>query len=560
MSDDEDVIECCDNCDLPKNDCECCLACGCQWCECCSVCGEIPNYCECCGDCGQSSDDCSCHGHGTSETPPWVNRGIKVAIDPGCSNGWKTVWPEIDASIDPVMAAADFYLLEAVASRALYTYDLPEMEILTTEQENEMFEMLGIKSRASRNLIRKDRRAQLKSIRKTHPGFLVREIEEKAAKLQQELVEILDSSFVPYAHIAIGGEIRHHRAMGGHLSNQRNEAWADWRKVFETVGNDALLDVEKLFIEFGDGNSYGGPAWAKATKILWSRHEGILGPEEYTNKKVFVDRVFSIQHNGGALLDKISWSIKNPRQWGVGHLTDLLDMHSSDVPNIAGLSRVCSPKVKSLMIEYVEAAKTTTPTDPSFEYEKLLAKIGMEPMLVCNACGTNLKYGHKGSCDNFLRPGQKLAYDPNMMRVWWEDEDEGRSRAQHLRQLTDLPFDAWGNPQIDPEEMYTVRIKGNIYINPERWDVAGGGETDIDILETMSAKDIAAGVPIHMSLGVTSPSRWTAHANITIQKLGSSSKNVDFSFPSWDSHQYLGWHKNGDAYFKISYFAKAVKS
>ena len=360
------------------------------------------------------------------------------------------------------MAAADFYLLEAVGNRALYTYTTPTMEMLSPEQENEMFEMLGVKGRTSRELILKDMKSQLKTLRSEDKTYALRDIENKALAFQAELVDILDRSFVPYVHIAIGGEIRHHRAMGDHLSNDRNEAWSDWRTIFDTIGNDSLLDVEQLFLEFGEDNTYGGPNWAAVTKILWLRHQEMLGPDLYTNKKLFVDRVFSLQHNGGSLFDKITWSVKNMRGWGVGKLSHLLDYHSAEIPNIVGLLRLASPKVRALLLEYVEAAQGVEPTHERFKTDTLSRELAISPILQCQDCKMDIARGHVLECGNFLKPNAPLEYTLGRnMKTLWQDDISAKELA-FISSPMIVPFDAWGNPQIEPTQEFIVEIEGTI--------------------------------------------------------------------------------------------------
>lgn len=382
------------------------------------------------------------------------------------------MWPEIDATIDPVMAAADFYILEAIAMGALYGYVTPQFTELTEEEENTMLDMLGVVEHKRRLLFRKDRKNQIKAMLKDNPAPTLKKIENAAAAMQKELVDILDKSFVHYVHIAVAGEVRHHKAIKGRvLSEDRNVAWAGWRAVFEAVGNRALLDLEELFLEFED-SGYGGPKWAEPCRVLYNRLEGTLGPNPDANKKLFVDRVFSIQHNGGALLDKISWKIKNNSSWTVGRLPELLDSHHADVPDIEGLSRNASPKIQKILMDYVKSAvgaKGVVLMHESFGLP-LLREMNKEAYFVCKSCGSLAEKGHFGSCgfvagtDSMIKAGigsmikkGKFVPDPEYVRQCWTDQDQGQGLDAQI-----FPFGPNGKGALAPDMSIVVKIDTRI--------------------------------------------------------------------------------------------------
>lgn len=101
----------------------------------------------------------------------------------------------------------------------------------------------------------------------------------------------------------------------------RTEAWIlgiDW--VLENPAE--LFDLmAELFMEFSHNEGYGGSSWAKAPEVLAMRQRGKLGPTEFQNRKLFLDRAFSLEHNGGYLFDKL---------YDVEDLHHTLDAHHSD--------------------------------------------------------------------------------------------------------------------------------------------------------------------------------------------------------------------------------------
>jgi hypothetical protein len=63
-----------------------------------------------------------------------------------------------------------------------------------------------------------------------------------------------------------------------------------------------IRDCVELFHDYGNWDSgFGGRNWEKIADILLSRETGKL------DAKTFVDRVFTLQHNGGSALNKCEW-------------------------------------------------------------------------------------------------------------------------------------------------------------------------------------------------------------------------------------------------------------
>lgn len=233
-----------------------------SWCGRCSYCCNCMRCLGCggyidfdaCQDCrNYHAACCSCMQR--RRQPPWVERGITAypAVTSFDSQQWSK-WRKID----PVQSMAEFYLLSYMD-----TGDFPK------EGDVEYFNSLAILTNEGR-------------------------------KAREALVKKLDQPFQEYMDIAIGGELRHHSALHGILdSEDRATAWRQWPSIREQVGPRALLDAADLFLEMDSG--YGGDCWATAAKTLYDR---------VTNKRepwLFCDRVFTLQHNNGSILNKVKW-------------------------------------------------------------------------------------------------------------------------------------------------------------------------------------------------------------------------------------------------------------
>lgn len=482
-ADDEDVVvDICEACE--ETDCVCCSECGnaectcCSTCEmascmCCSTCDEYPcdccslceypnNDCRCCGDCCEYPCCCS-SGHGYSEVAPWVRRGQHV--NARRSEDWKEVWPEIDTEIDPVIAACDFYLLEALTTNAIFDFKPTVINDLSDAEQEELLDLLGIKTLKARKDFLKERLDTLARLRKTDPLRRISELTNEASRVLDRLIYRLDESFTAYTHIAVAGEIRHHICIGaqGILDGERGRAWSGWRDIYEKVGNQALLDLEELFHEFED-DAYGGPKWAGAAKILYQRLEGLLGPSDITNKKIFVDRIFSMQHNGGQLLNKVDWKVHNVKKAGVDYLSNVLDRHASEPPDILFLYRLASPQVQSLTKRIFESAGAIS-MRPEFKIttKDFLDSINADPFFICRSCNSNPRKGHFLNCRYINRVTHSLSYEPNgsiqfnseLFRMRWEE-----SELPSEWHDDDYAVDHIGSPLLLPEDKVTIGLYG----------------------------------------------------------------------------------------------------
>lgn len=288
-----DSGECCDNCETCSSCCDCyeCGNCG----------GKYGPYSGMwCSDCDQCSDCCGCSDDdgdqmGQSEQAPWVARGLTVTYSElraenalGPSEDWNKYWKIRNNDIDPAQAMCDFYLLDGIAGMVFN----------------------GCAG------IRRDQ--------------MCVEIAQRAKTMKDELIDSILPSFRSYADMAIGGELRYHRAVGNNALDRgfRHMAWIDWFLFRQKAGDEAVADAAKLFREIDHGG-IGGEPWAVAADILYGHLTGKI------DAATFCDRIFTLQHNGGAFLNKIPWNhaLNRPR-WGLGEMSSRIGPAHSNNPTL----------------------------------------------------------------------------------------------------------------------------------------------------------------------------------------------------------------------------------
>jgi hypothetical protein len=281
---------------------------------------------------------------------------------------WWDSWPELNAlehpvsgvhfiNLDPFQVAADLYITEGIMFHA-FTEQAPSL--LDGKRLAEVIAILRLTDEEVReganditSLIMAAHTAQEKLIRKAFPVLYA------------------------YTEAAIGGELRWGApALGGF---SRKEAWCAWRHIVEHYGpeiayNGAREDFLLLGLENG---GVGGEAWAAVadTVLAYTR-----STKDLSAAKIFIDRVLSLEHNGGSLLDKREWLLYPPRVvrkdilcgipvWqlevgdsqSIGRLDLLLDCHASDPPDVDGLNSCASNEVQQLLHEYREAVAHLVP-------------------------------------------------------------------------------------------------------------------------------------------------------------------------------------------------------
>lgn len=402
----EDACVCCASC--LQVTCSCCETCETYPCQCCSICGDAPWNCVCCHDCGNTEDECECAegpsgtmGH--SAKPGWVERGhadVKCIVK---SDNWRKAWPEIDEKFDPVQMAADFYLLEAIVTdaplRVTGIAPVAAMHANTEERDHDVLKSMGVTLKKDRVALIKERNARIAADRKNDPVYDLAWIIGEAEQLLDEVVDVSDATLVGYFHMAIAGEARHHRAIGGTVlagGDYRAGAWVGWRKVYEQVGPEAIKDLAALLGEIS-GGTYGGKRWQQAAEILYSRVTCELGPTEAVTKRLFVDRAWTLEHNGGCFLNKIDWHCGNRKGWNLSYLKSrVLEAHAANPPQWRILMSVASDRVVDLADRYWETAnrrREALGVDPIDN-----PRLNVATRILCRYCSSNPAFGHRAGC------------------------------------------------------------------------------------------------------------------------------------------------------------------
>ncbi len=280
----------------------------------------------------------------------WLPHGMREGIKPtkADNRSWMTAAKEwdIDHTLDPSANMAAFYLAEAIMCNALL------------DQRGDSAEL--------------------------------RMVQAEAKQLQDNVVARCDPSFLAYAQMACWGEVRYHPAVSGHdvhtISHgkvgERFHMWHAVAPLRPVMPAAAWLDIADMFRDYenvkgkAQGSGVGGERWAIAAELVYARLVGRLSP------KLFVDRMFNLQHNGGCFLNKIEWSV-SPHNFGAKYLdwggdepnpaTKLIpesyaanynglcminvigQWHAAVQPKLRMLARVGGPEAESLLRRTIRA-------------------------------------------------------------------------------------------------------------------------------------------------------------------------------------------------------------
>lgn len=292
---------------------------------------------------------------GKTKSNPWKDVSAPIAVT------WDKVWTSLGANhmdTDPLQVAADFYVLEAIANRLLISDKslLRDLSEPSLEEIDKAASILGIaleKAKVKMEALKKKRE---------NPLYKILEIEAEATKALELLVEKNFPIFFEYTHAACGGEVRHHEAVGvyGPLTGSRERAWATWHTIYLRHGEKAIKTMASLFREVKmEDASFMGEKWALAADLLLDFERKKLGPDDFTNKKIFLDRVFSLEHNTGCFLNKLDWTVKNTYGMKIIHMKRLLHWHAANPPEMNYLLEVTSKDVTSLYNSYVDSLSET---------------------------------------------------------------------------------------------------------------------------------------------------------------------------------------------------------
>lgn len=491
----EEEVECCDECGNPTDSCDCCVDCGNYPCECCKNCGMYP--CECCENCGcwecECSQDEESGSMGSSDVPGWVARGHKSVSCVSTDSGWQRVWPEIDAkNFDPCVEASNFYLLEAIANNVPNRVR-PVKAITVSDDDNdaEMLKKLGVsKSKQQALIARRDK--MVAERRDSDPDYDLAWLMRDATVALDEVVDRADATLVGYFHMACAGEARHHRAIGGTVltgGHNRAAAWVGWRTVYEQVGPEAIKDIAVLLGEI-TGGTYGGALWKQAAEILYERVTGTLGPDERTTKRLFVDRAWTLEHNGGCFLNKIEWACKNKKGWGLDGLKSrVLNAHAENPANWRVLCQAASPKIVEMFDRYWEITNR----------QRELA--GMEPVpnprsnvktrIMCNGCWSDPARGHLNGCKS-LYAEDFDGGDLSEVKKWFVEVEEDEWGMYNWSKWHQKEYPIGPDGSITVHELDMVKV--HVSVRLERHLKGNSADSDIwrnfDFKKQMTVKEL----------------------------------------------------------------------
>lgn len=233
------------------------------------------------------------HSPWAFEYPKWIEQ------EDSQKEAWRKFWDIPYEEIDVAQRAADFYILNGIINKA-FSVDFDDLSLPSRED----IETAGRKIGMTTEQI-EERVVNLIEYEKSRPESALTKLTGQAEVLYTKLVSEMSEILKNYTHAACGGELRHHKAITS-LSAVRKLAWCKWYFIYEKHGVEAISKMKELFLEFG-GGAFGGEAWANAANVLYMYETGQLSPDPLTNKAIFIDRVFNLEHNTGCFLNKLSW-------------------------------------------------------------------------------------------------------------------------------------------------------------------------------------------------------------------------------------------------------------
>lgn len=279
--------------------------------------------------CGCGDEDCSdCH----AELPD--------------AQAWRSMWNVDNDNTDPLRVAATFYVLQAITMGVGASFD-PSFEDHPEADIMEAAKALGIPTDVATLRIIEG----YKRVEETQPPHA--KLMQRADALLDELVDEHVETFFNYVDMAIGGELRHHSSNGGSvLPSHREASWGVWREIRDNYDEEAFEIAINTFYDMG--GSFGGKTWANAAELLLAFTRGQLGPDDKTNRRMFMDRVFTLVHNNGCMLNKVPWDNQRDKfsGWNIEDMKRVLGAHSAMEPRWGILVPLCFHQ--DLFYEYWE--------------------------------------------------------------------------------------------------------------------------------------------------------------------------------------------------------------
>lgn len=284
---------------------------------------------------------------------PAFNTATVIDLDNQDSHElWRSLWEINNHEIDPIQVAGEFYLLQAISAGFIGDHARPApFKDHTIEEIMSAAKLLNI--------------GILETQKRVAAGQEKEEVEyDPLYPIEQEALAaingICDAYLVPfknYIDMASGGELRHHAGFQqGVLHGYRRVAWSSWYYVREKYGTNALDVAAEYFLDFS-GSGYGGKRWATGPELLASYERKQLGADEASNNRMFMDRVFTLVHNNGCMLNKLSWANNRTGDayyMNLESMSQILDAHASNPPCFETLLSVCGDSVRDLYERYTK--------------------------------------------------------------------------------------------------------------------------------------------------------------------------------------------------------------
>jgi len=253
---------------------------------------------------------------------PWYSNDGHKLVARGGAYGYDKLWDiKRFKGIDLRNLIADFYLLDAVASCVLVPGVTPQV----AANPAVLLEMID---------------AGFYSRNADSPEGVALEAAIAFARHTLKYAPMIRD----YMHYACASEIQFH-PVGYPIGTSFGECAVGWHKVIEHFGHEVaaswLVDV---FNAKGWSGGFGGKAW-KGIAVVAHAYETTQWLGESFGPREFLDRAFSLQHNGGTMFNKCEWADS------VGNVQKVLDAHANS--DWAKLHKHASQNTQSLVAKYL---------------------------------------------------------------------------------------------------------------------------------------------------------------------------------------------------------------
>lgn len=131
---------------------------------------------------------------------------------------------------------------------------------------------------------------------------------EAAAETQRRIVRNLTAPLKEYMHFVLMSELRHTKQLQATCSaSPEDNEWMTfygWGQITKAIGRDNAAKHALSLFSKPWRDAYGGSNYKKIAQVLVYAEERDINGVEFTDK-LFVDRVFSLEHNTGTVFSKL---------------------------------------------------------------------------------------------------------------------------------------------------------------------------------------------------------------------------------------------------------------